>query len=112
MSEATSKVPALVEGAIDVVRDALGRIEEVAQQDDDAKWLDLSRRFAMLVSPLRDYLNGVQLGRDLPQNLAKKLEPLLASLDQVEETVGDAGLTDHVAALRMLVHEARSSSSR
>jgi hypothetical protein len=112
MSEPLSSIHALAEAAVDVVRDALGRVEEAAQRDDDAKWMDLSRRFAVIVTPLRDYLNGVQRGRDLPQTLAQRLDPLLDALDQVGDATLEIGVADHVAALRLLAHEARSSSSR
>lgn len=112
MIESAARVPSLAENAVEVVRDALGRIEEAAQQDDDAKWLDLSRRFALVVSPLRDYLNAVQMGRDQPHYLARKLEPLLDSIDEAQDLTHEIGLDDHVAALRMLAREAQASSSR
>ena len=90
------------------VREALAVVEEAAQADDDAAWLDLSRAYALLVSPLRDYLSGAQMGRPSPRQLAKRLAELRKGFGGHDARIATLALHPDVAELEALCRDAES----
>lgn len=101
---------ARVRQALEAVRQCLVAIEESAQTDDDPRLLELSRAYAVLVVPLRDYLTGVQLGRPLPRTLARRLSDLSSVLIDFEEDIERLGLQPDLQELDGLVREAETAA--
>lgn len=99
---------AKVRDALEGVRQCLVAIEEAAQTDDDPQLLELSRAYAVLVVPLRDYLTGVQMGRPLPRTLARRLSDLSSVLIDFEEDVNRLGLQPDLTELGKLIRQAET----
>ncbi|HLE47737.1 MAG TPA: hypothetical protein VI818_05515 [Candidatus Thermoplasmatota archaeon] len=88
------------------VREALALVEEAAQSDDDSGWLDLSRGYALLVAPMREYLTGAERARPLPRQLAKKIGELRSGLLPHEERIALLALHPDLSDLEALRRDA------
>jgi hypothetical protein len=94
---------------LDGVRDSLGRIEEAAQLDEDERLLHVSRHYAGLIGPLRDYLTGASLGRPTPRQLAQRLTEGRARLTEFEDLIVALSLHPDLQELAVLSQEAQSA---
>ncbi|MBI2077293.1 MAG: hypothetical protein HYT80_02825 [Euryarchaeota archaeon] len=99
-----------VEDFLGDVREALAVVEEAAQADDDDAWLDLSRAYALMVAPLRDYLAGHERGRPLPKQLGKRLGDLRAAFVAHADHIATLALHPDLAEIDALRRDAESVS--
>ena len=104
------EVNALVRVAFEQAQTSLVVLEEAAQQEDRPVLHALSQAYARLLSPLRDYVAGANMGRPLPRQLAKRVsEPVDAIFEHTAE-VAALGLKPDADALTNLIRVAESAS--
>ena len=103
-------VTKLVREAFAQAQESLVRLEEAAQADDRPVLHSLSKAYARLLSPLRDYIGSVNMGRASPRQLAWSVsEPSEAIYDFVDD-VREFGLQPDAEALTRLVRAAESAT--
>lgn len=104
------EVNALVRLAFEQAQGALVTLEEAARQEDRSALHELSQAYARILSPLRDYVVGANMGRALPKQLAKRVsEPADAIFDHVDE-VAKLGLKPDAESLTALIRAAESAA--
>lgn len=103
-------VTQLVREAFAQAQESLVQLEEAAQAEDRAALHSLSQAYARLLSPLRDYIGSVNMGRASPRQLAWSVsEPSEAIFDLADE-VRTLGLQPDGEALTRLVRAAESAT--
>ena len=101
-------VTELVKEAFAQAQESLVLLEEAAQTNDRPAIHALSQAYAKMLSPMRDYLSSVIMGRPSPRQLAKRIvepaDPIFELIDEVRQL----GLQPDAEALTRLVQLAET----
>jgi hypothetical protein len=110
VSTTLDDVTKLVRDAFDQAQESLVRLEEAAQAEDRPALHRLSQAYARLLSPLRDFLAGVNMGRALPRQLAKRIAEPSDAIFELVEDVRSLGLLPDGDALTRLIETAETAT--
>lgn len=98
----------LVRETFGQTQDSLGKLEVAAQSEDRPEFHRLAQAYARLLSPLRDYVTSVNMGRPLPRQLAKRISEPVDPIFELPHEVQELGLHPDGDALTRLVQMAES----
>lgn len=99
---------ALLQTIPETVRESLAAIENAVQANDDPRLYEVSRFYAGIVSAVRDYLSGAQIGRAFPRRLAKNLSESAGHLVDHEEAIVELHLHPDLDELAQLIQRAET----
>lgn len=92
----------IVQETMEAVRDSLVVIEEAAQREEQPTHHALARIYAGLVPLMREYLSGLERGRPLPRQLARRVLEAVDELAPLRDLVAGLGLHPDSEELRQL----------